>query len=173
MNIPPESLELLRTAIFYSLISGIVAFFWAPILIKILYRFKITRRSEYDSTLNIKTKAGTPIMGGLLVIITVAIITYLFNWERSFTWVPIGVMLLAALLGGIDDILNIYGHKRRNRKIKQILKLIKVHKNWSQKIWLTITLPWSAFKRISLWLGSHPGKGVHVHEKLLLQFFAS
>ncbi len=28
------------------------------------------------------------------------------------------------------------------------------------------------FKRASLWLGSHPGRGLHVHEKLLLQFTA-
>ena len=172
MNISPESLELLRTAIFYALASGVVAFLWAPLLIKFLRKFNITRRSEFDSTLNIKTKTGTPIMGGLLVIVTVAIITMLFNWERSYTWVPIGVMLLAALLGGVDDILNLYGHKRRNRKISQILKLIKVHKDWKKRLWLTVTLPWSAFKRTSLWLGSHPGKGVHVHEKLLLQFAA-
>lgn len=172
MTIPLESLNLLKTAIFYALASGLVAFLWAPILIKLLYKFKITRRAEFDSTLNIATKAGTPIMGGLLVIVTVAIITIIFNWERSFTWVPIGVMLLSALLGGVDDIMHIYGHERRNRKISQILKLIRVHKDWRQRLWLTLTLPWSAFKRTSLWLGSHPGKGVHVHEKLLLQFAA-
>ncbi len=172
MTISIESLDLLKTAIFYALSACVVSFLWAPLLIKLLYKFKITRRAEYDVTLNVKTKAGTPIMGGLLIIITVAAITMLFNWERKFTWVPIAVMLLAALLGGVDDILNIYGHKRRNRKIKQILKLIKVHKDWKKRLWLIITLPWSAFKRTSLWLGSHPGKGVHVHEKLLLQFAA-
>ena len=172
MQIPPESLSLLRTTISYGLVSCVVAFLWAPFLAKILYKYKITRRSEFDVTKSISLKQGTPIMGGLLVIVTVTIITYLFNWDRSFTWVPIGVMLLAALLGGIDDILHIYGHKRRNRKLNQVLKLIKVHKEWRQRIWLTITLPWSLFKRASLWLGSHPGKGVHVHEKLLLQFVA-
>jgi len=172
MNISVESLNLLKTAIFYALASGLVAFLWAPILIKILYKFKITRRAEFDSTLNITTKAGTPIMGGLLVVVTVALITFFFNWERTFTWVPIGVMLLSALLGGIDDVMHIYGHERRHRKLKQIFTLIKVHADWKQRFWLIITLPWSIFKRASLWLGSHPGKGVHVHEKLLLQFVA-
>lgn len=175
MDLNSDSINLLKTAISYGLISSILSFIWAPFLIKILYKYKITRRSEYDATLAMgrrKSKAGVPIMGGLLIIITVAIITILFNWERKFTWVPIGVMLLAATLGGVDDILNIYGHKRRNRKLKHILKLIHVHKEWKQKIWLIITLPWSIFKRTSLWLGSHPGKGVHVHEKLILQFIA-
>ncbi len=172
MAIINVSLELLKTSIFYGLISCLAAFLWAPVLTKILYKYKLTRRSDYDSTLNVEKKAGTPIMGGLLIIVTVAVITMLFNWERKFTWVPIGVMLLSALLGGIDDVMHIYGHERRNRKIKHILTLIRVHREWKQKIWLILTLPWSIFKRTSLWLGSHPGKGVHVHEKLLLQFVA-
>lgn len=175
MPFPDASLSLLRTAISFGLISCLIAFLWAPILTKILYKYKITRRAEYDATMAIserKSKAGIPIMGGLLVIVTIAIITALFNWERKFTWMPIGVMLLAALLGGIDDILHIYGHERRNRKLAQVLKLIRVHKSFSQRIWLIVTLPWSIFKRASLWLGSHPGKGIHVHEKLLLQFVA-
>lgn len=175
MAITDTSLNILHSAISYGLVSCVAAFLWAPILIKILYKYKITRRAEYDATLALterKGKTGVPIMGGLLVIITVAIITFLFNWERKFTWVPIGVMLLAAMLGGIDDILHIYGHERRNRKLKQILILIRVHKSFFYRLWLILTLPWSIFKRTSLWLGSHPGRGVHVHEKLLLQFAA-
>ncbi|MFA4831008.1 MAG: phospho-N-acetylmuramoyl-pentapeptide-transferase, partial [Patescibacteria group bacterium] len=171
----PETLELLKTAITFGMVSCVVAFLWAPVLIKILYKFKITRRPEYDASLALgarKSKAGVPIMGGLLIIVTVAVITYFFNWERSFTWVPIAVMLLAALLGGIDDVLHIYGHKRRSRKLKQVLTLIRVHKEWKMRLWYLLTLPWSIFKRASLWLGSHPGKGIHVHEKLILQFTA-
>ncbi|HQF57311.1 MAG TPA: phospho-N-acetylmuramoyl-pentapeptide-transferase [Candidatus Magasanikbacteria bacterium] len=169
------SVDPLKTAIGFSLVSCVVAFLWAPFLTKILYKYKLTRRNEYDATLAMgarKNKTGIPVMGGLLIIITVAVITIIFNWERKFTWVPIGVMLLSALLGAIDDIMNIYGHKRRNRKISQVLKLIRVHADWKQRVWLVITLPWSIFKRASMWIGSHPGKGVFVHEKLILQFIA-
>lgn len=172
MAILPQSLDLFREAILFGLFSCILAFIWAPLLTKILYKYNIVRNPEYDATLAMgarQNKAGVPIMGGLLVIITVAFITILFNWERKFTWVPIGVMGTAALLGGIDDILNIYGHKRRNRKISQILTLIRVHKDWKQRLWLIVTLPWALFKRTSMWLGSHPGKGLHVHERILLQ----
>lgn len=175
MELSSEALTLLRLNIIYGLVACISAFIWAPLLIKILYKYKITRRNEYDTTLAMKARAdkqGVPIMGGLLVILTVTLITYFLNWDRQFTWVPIGVMLLSATLGGIDDILHIYGHKRRSRKLEQILRLIKVHKSWQQRIWLVITFPWALFKRTSLWLGSHPGKGIHVHEKLLLQFVA-
>ncbi len=176
MNLSPESLELIRHAIGFALLSCLLSFLWAPLLTKLLYKFNITRRSEYDATLAMgarKEKRGVPIMGGLLIILTVAVLTYLFNWERRFTWVPIGVMLLAALLGGIDDILNnVYGKKRRLRNLSHVLRLIRVHKSWWTRVWLTITLPWAAFQRSSLWLGSHPGKGLHVHERLLTQFAA-
>lgn len=176
MPIPDVSLDLLRQAIAYGLFSCFLAFLWAPLLTRFLYKYKIVRNSEYDATLNMEgrtTKHGVPIMGGLLVIVTVALITILYNWERRFTWVPISVMLVAALLGGVDDIMNnVLGHKRRNRDLKHTLRLIRVHKSPAYRIWLILTLPWAAFKRVSLWLGSHPGKGLLVHERLIMQFLA-
>ena len=175
MQIDINALNLIREAILFSLVSSLIAFLWAPLLTKLLYKYKIVRNSQYDATLAMgarQSKAGVPIMGGLLVIVTVAVITMLFNWERKFTWVPIGVMLLSALLGGVDDVLNIYGEKRRNRKLSQILRLIRVHKDIFHRIWLIVTLPWALFKRSSIWLGSHPGKGLHVHERIVMQLAA-
>jgi phospho-N-acetylmuramoyl-pentapeptide-transferase len=175
MPINLEVLEVLKTAIFFGLLSSFIAFLWAPFLIAFLYKYKIVRNPEYDATLAMgarRSKAGVPVMGGLLVIITTAVLTMLFNWNRQFTWVPIGVMLLSALLGGIDDILNIMGHERKTKKLKHIWTLIQVHKDFKQRVWLFITLPWSAFKRLGLWLGSHPGKGLHVHERMLFQLAA-
>ncbi|MFH0857596.1 MAG: phospho-N-acetylmuramoyl-pentapeptide-transferase [Candidatus Magasanikbacteria bacterium] len=176
MNIPFEHLQNLQDAIGMAIFSSIIAFIWSPLLIKFLYKHQITRKAEYDATLSLgarKNKAGVPIMGGLVVIITVAILTVIFNWERKFTWMPIAVMLLAALLGGVDDFMNnVRGKKRRVRTVKQTLQLIRVHKSIFQRIWLFITLPWTIFKRMSLWLGSHPGKGLHVHERLIMQFLA-
>ncbi len=158
----------------FVLFSCVISFAWAPLLTHVLYKYKIIKgfKAEFNGNTAYDIKAKTPTMGGLLVIITVAVITIIFNWTRSFTWVPIGVMLLAAFLGGLDDLLNIFGKKRRSRSLKQILTLIEVHKEFKMKVWYVVSLPWALFKRASLWFGSHPGKGVHVHEKLLLQFLA-
>jgi len=154
--------------------GAIVSFIWAPLLIRVLYRYNIIKgpKTELVTLGSHAYKATTPVMGGVLVVITVAIITFFFNWSRSFTWVPIGVMLLSAALGGIDDLLNIYGSERRSRKLSHILNLIKVHKDFRMRLWYTLTLPWTVFKRLSVWFGSRPGKGVFVHEKLILQFIA-
>lgn len=175
MPLSPAQLDILKTAISFGLISCILAFVWAPLLTKFLYKYNLTRRNEYDATLAMggrQSKYGVPIMGGLLVIVTVAVITYFFNWDRRFTWVPIGVMLFSAFLGGLDDVLNIYGEKRRSRKLNHLLRLIRVHRHLYMRLWYIVTLPWALFKRTSAWLSRHPGKGVHVHEKLLLQFVA-
>lgn len=158
----------------FAVFSCILAFLWSPFLIYLLNHFHIkkTPKVELSAIESRKGKDNTPIMGGLLVIITVAVISLIFNWSRSFTWVPLSVMLLSALLGGLDDLLNIFGTERRSRKLSHILMLIKVHKDLKMRIWYIVTLPWTLFKRTSVWIGSRPGKGVHVHEKLLLQFVA-
>lgn len=158
----------------FVILSSIIAFLWSPLLIHILYRFNVIKgtKKELENISSQKGKDQTPVMGGLLVIITVALVTIIFNWSRSYTWVPISVMVLSALLGGIDDLLNIFGAERRSRKITQILKLIKVHKDFKMRVWYAITLPWSIFKRTSVWIGSKTSRGVHVHEKLILQFAA-
>lgn len=171
----PFSPELLQQALIYIIFAAIGAFILAPGLIRLLTKMQITRRGEFDFTLKGGDrifKVGTPIMGGLLVIIIVTTITLLFNWERKYTYVPIGVMGISAFLGAADDLLNIFGKKRRSRTLAMTITLIKVHKKWYMRLWYILSLPWAIFQRTTAPLGSHPGKGVFVHEKLLLQFLA-
>lgn len=158
----------------FALIGAVVAFAWAPLLTKFLYQFKIVKGTKVElSNLGSHAyKAKTPVMGGLLVIITTAVVTYTLNWSRGFTWVPIGIMIMAALLGLIDDLMNVYGAERRSRKLSHIWNLIRIHKDLHMRIWYFITLPWTAFKRLSVWFGSRTRRGVFVHEKLILQFIA-
>lgn len=157
------------------IIAGtVVAFLWVPLLTRILYKFHVIKgaKTELSGLGSHAYKAQTPVMGGLLVIVTVAVITFIFNWSRSFTWVPVSVMLISALLGGIDDLMSIYGSERHSRKLAHVMNLIRVHKDWTMRIWYVVTLPWTAFKRISVWFGSRTRRGVLVHEKLILQFIA-
>ena len=158
----------------FALLSCILAFAWSPILVHFLYRFKIFKGPKTELLVidSQQSKKNTPVMGGLLVIITVIAITYFLNWSRSYTWVPIGVMILSAALGAIDDFLNVFGAERRSRKLAQVFTLIRVHKDIGMRIWYIVTLPWSIFKRTSVWIGSRTSRGIHVHEKLLLQFIA-
>jgi len=166
---------MLQTIVGYALASCFISFLCAPFLIRALKHLKIVRSNKYDLALALesnKEKINTPIMGGVLVIGVVALLTYFFNWDRKYTWVPIGVMLLSALLGGTDDLLNVFGKERRQRTLSQVMKLIHVHKNIGVRVWYIITLPWTVLKRVTTIFGSKQKKGVLVHEKLILQFLA-
>ena len=169
-----ESLLLLKQSLSFLIGATALAFLWAPLLTKFLYKYKITRRGDYDFTLQgeKKHKAGTPIMGGLLVVGTVAVITVLFNWQRRYTYVPIGVMGIAAMLGGADDLLTIFGGTRRLRSLKHRLNLIKVHNQWPMKLWHALAIPWTTFREAVSIFGSKQERGIQVHEKLILQFVA-
>ncbi len=158
----------------FTLVGAIVAFVWAPLLSRALYRFHVFKRPkiELNGLGSHSYKNSTPVMGGLLVIITVAVLTFLFNWSRSFTWVPIYVMLFSGALGAIDDLMNIFGVERHSKKMGHVLTLIRVHKEWKKRVWYALTLPWTAFKRVSVWFGSRTSRGIFVHEKLVLQFIA-
>lgn len=153
------------------LLSTFFAFAIAPLIINILYKLKVVRKIENDFSSIVaerSTKEGTPIMGGIIVIITILIITLTINWN-TFTYIPIIVLLISALLGAIDDLLNIFGRKRLVRPFHKHIKLAMIHKDWEKRIWLAILIPWSAYKNIWYKLGSYPGKGIHAGEKIIIQ----
>ncbi len=59
-----------------------------------------------------KHRRNVPNMAGLIFVAAVAIVTLLFNLEREETWLPLAGMLAAAVIGLLDDILNIRGSSK-------------------------------------------------------------
>ena len=99
-------------------ISFVIAVLWTPALTHFLYKYKLVKQLR-DRTWDgrpaklfrklHKLKSGTPTMGGLLIWLTVAIVTVLFNLSRSQTWLPVFVLVASGTLGFIDDFLNVKG----------------------------------------------------------------
>jgi phospho-N-acetylmuramoyl-pentapeptide-transferase len=54
-----------------------------------------------------KHKRNIPTMGGVVFIIAVAVITLLFNFSRSQTYLPLFILFAAGLVGLFDDYLNV------------------------------------------------------------------
>lgn len=153
------------------LMSAFFGFLISPIIINVLYKLKVVRKIETDFSTIVGEryiKAGTPIMGGLIIIITVLVLTAVLNWNNT-TFVPIIVFLISALLGGVDDLLNIFGRKRLVKPFHKHLKLALVHKDWKTRIIMFLLIPWSIYKNIWYALGSYPGKGIHAGEKIIVQ----
>lgn len=161
----------MKETIIIVLISTFFAFAISPLIINILYKLHVVRKTENDFSSVVgerSVKEGTPIMGGLIMILTILVITLTVNWN-SYTYVPIIVLLISAILGALDDLLNIFGRKRLVRPFHKHIKLAMIHKDWKQRVWLAVLIPWSAYKNVWYKLGSYPGKGIHAGEKIIVQ----
>ncbi|HOX40833.1 MAG TPA: phospho-N-acetylmuramoyl-pentapeptide-transferase [bacterium] len=100
--------------LWFALASFLIAIAWTPILTNFLYKNKLgkTIRSSKDAPIYAQMhagKAGTPVMAGLLVWVTAAVITLFFNLHRSSTWLPLFSLVATGIVGAIDDLLNIRG----------------------------------------------------------------
>ena len=56
-----------------------------------------------------KFKHVFPTMAGLVGVVAVTAVTWIFNLDRGQTWLPLAGFLGGALVGVIDDVINIFG----------------------------------------------------------------
>ncbi|MEK7620071.1 MAG: phospho-N-acetylmuramoyl-pentapeptide-transferase [Patescibacteria group bacterium] len=125
-----ESFEIVRVLLL-SAIAFVVAFAWAPLLIRLLQEWKMGKviRTEGDAPIFAKLhekKRGTPTMGGILIWGTVLVLAVVFYhvtpflaegsvWarlnflSRSETLLPLGALIASAIVGFVDDYFNVRG----------------------------------------------------------------
>ena len=85
------------TALVLSLVIG-------PYMIRKLSSYKIGQQVRDDGPQSHLSKAGTPTMGGALILVSIAISTLLWgDLSSNKIWVVLGVTLAFGLIGGIDD----------------------------------------------------------------------
>ncbi|HDH31599.1 MAG TPA: phospho-N-acetylmuramoyl-pentapeptide-transferase, partial [Candidatus Wolfebacteria bacterium] len=159
------TLQAVRILILSGL-SFFVALAMTPFLIKFLSKYqlgkqiRVSERTPIFSKLH-QIKAGTPTMGGIVIWLTVIglaflffVLNFFFNgvWDyfnftdRAETYLPIAAMLIAAILGLVDDLFGIFkigpnggGIKVRHKLI--IYTLIAALGAW----WFYFKLDWSVF----------------------------
>lgn len=85
------------TALVLSLVIG-------PTMIRRLSSYKIGQQVRDDGPQSHLSKAGTPTMGGALILVSIAISTLLWSdLSSEKVWVVLGVTLAFGLIGGVDD----------------------------------------------------------------------
>ncbi len=111
-----------------STFAFLLAWVWAPFLSRFLYKHKLGKQIRDEKSAPIysklhKAKKGTPTMGGILIWVTTLVVAIVCSYgailfpdtifarlnflSRSQVWLPLSALVLAALVGMVDDYLNI------------------------------------------------------------------
>jgi len=95
------------TALVLSLVIG-------PKMIRKLSSYKIGQQIRDDGPQSHLSKAGTPTMGGALILVAIAISTLLWaDLSSEKIWVVLGVTMSFGLIGGVDDYKKlVYGNSK-------------------------------------------------------------
>ncbi len=95
------------TALILSLVIG-------PMMIRKLSSYKIGQQIRDDGPQSHLSKAGTPTMGGALILVAIAISTLLWSdLSSEKVWVVLVVTLSFGLIGGVDDYKKlVYGNSK-------------------------------------------------------------
>lgn len=134
MYLPEAAIDVIKIFTLGAL-SFLIAFWLTPVLIHVLYKYKLWRKRVREQSIDGKQlnyfqkfhsdgETRTPRFGGLLIWTTPLILAVLFwvfsqtgIWwfqklnflSRDQTWLPFFVLISAALLGLLDDVLQVAG----------------------------------------------------------------
>jgi len=91
-------------AVLATLTALLISFIVGPVMIRKLMVYKIAQSVRDDGPKSHLTKAGTPTMGGALILISIAITTLLWaDLRNRYVWVVLAVTLGYGMIGWIDD----------------------------------------------------------------------
>jgi phospho-N-acetylmuramoyl-pentapeptide-transferase len=107
-------------AILGVLTALVICFIVGPAMIRKLSHYQIGQHVRDDGPQSHLSKAGTPTMGGALIIVAVAISTLLWSdLSNRYVWVVLGVTLLFGGIGWVDDYRKIVKKQSEGLKAKQ------------------------------------------------------
>ena len=91
-------------AVLATLTALLISFIIGPVMIRKLTAYKIGQSVRDDGPKSHLTKAGTPTMGGALILISIAVTTVLWaDLRNRYVWVVLVVTLGFGIVGWIDD----------------------------------------------------------------------
>jgi len=144
----------LTTTFLLSLAAFLIAMFLTPIYTFMAYRFKFWKKQRTQSTTGEQLKVFTklhankfkrniPTMAGIIFVLAITIVTFFFNLERSQTWLPLAALLGGALVGLLDDIINVRGDGKGVAGLRSQLKFLMITV-------IGVGLGWFFFERLGV-----------------------
>ena len=107
-------------------VSFLLAMLLGPSVIAWLHARKMGKSIRELGPESHQVKAGTPTMGGLIILIPVAVSTVLLNFQGRSILVPLLVLLANGALGAVDDLQTLVGSARAGISVKIKLLLLVI-----------------------------------------------
>lgn len=151
---------------FYGLLLALASFLFSmvltPFYTHFAYKYKFWKKQKKTTVdgkaLPVMTKLHAhkfkrvfPTMAGLVGVIAVTVVTWVFNLDRGQTWLPLVGFLGGALVGVIDDVINIFGPGRGAAGLRGpvkflLISIVGVALGWFFAVklgWTTILIPFA------------------------------
>lgn len=138
------------------------------------YRFWKTQRTNavtgeklkvFSELHKVKLQRNIPTMAGIIGVLSIIVITLLFNLDRSQTWLPLAALAGGAVVGLIDDYLNIFGKNRKDAGLRSWAKFIMI-------IALGLVLGWFFYEKLGIYSFHMPFVGDFSIGWLIIPLFA-
>lgn len=141
MNYLASTVSLDASSLLTLVLLGVAGFLLSmaltPLYTTLAYRWKLWKQPRTETLTGAKAtvfmklhaakhKRHIPTMAGVIFILSVAIITISANWSRAETWLPVAAFVGAALVGLIDDFINIRGDGTGKAGLPSKLKLLLI-----------------------------------------------
>lgn len=162
---------ILMEGIKYVLVSMVISFVLAPLVIGILYRLKLRQKgkSEVDYMIKGRDKSiGVPVMGGSIILITVLILYFCLGLQHRLGYIPVVVLLGGGIIGFLDDFLNVFSRAESDNPVVYSKANPVIYRNfvtWS--IYRMVTWPFRLFSDSVDEAGSYQ-TGLKASHKLLM-----
>lgn len=133
--------QALNDALLRVFLLSVAAFIFAmmmtPVYTFAAYRFKFWKRQRTASVtgeaLKVftklhanKFKRNIPTMAGMVFVLAIVIVTFLFNLDRRETWLPLAALAGGAIVGLIDDIINLRSNGKGVAGLRSGLKFLMI-----------------------------------------------
>ena len=108
----------------YAAITALcISFVFGPRLIELLKKFKARQQVREDGPKSHLSKSGTPVMGGVLIILSVVIAVVLWqDFGSGYTWIVLLSLVAFGLIGFLDDFLKV--SKRNSAGLRAGVKFV-------------------------------------------------
>ena len=159
-----------------SVAAFVLAMLLTPFYTFAAYRYKFWKKQRTSSTtgeaLKVftklhanKFKRNIPTMAGAVFVVAIALVTILFNLDKGETWIPLAALAGGAIVGLIDDIINLRSNGQGVAGLRSGLKFLMITA-------IGLVLGWYFFDKLDVTAVTVPFIGVWHLGWLIVPLFA-